>query len=191
MLKYTSYEKKVGRILIDIIDNTVYNFLSSLQNLTLNNVMIIITSFASAASLILITVYLFLFTKTRKDAKYVAMNLVIVFLITQILKNIFARPRPSVLHLVEESGYSFPSAHAMVGFGFYAFCIYLIYKKVENKKLKWFSIIGLSLLIFFIGISRVYLGVHHFTDIIGGFAFAAIYISIFIKFIYKKGVLDK
>ena len=74
----------------------------------------------------------------------------------------------------------------MVSMGFYGFLIYLIHIKFKNKKLKNPLIIFLSLLILSIGISRVYLGVHYFTDVIGGFIIAIIYLHFYIKHIYNK-----
>lgn len=175
---------------IEQIDQTIYAILAGMQNMTLTTIMIVITSFASAVTLILIAVYFFLFSKNKKEGKYVAVNLVIVFLLSYVLKNIFQRPRPSVLHLVEESGYSFPSSHAMVSFAFYGLLIHMAWKTLKNKKAKWAITIGLSLLVVAIGISRVYLGVHHITDVLGGFLFAAIYLALFIQLVYNKKRLD-
>ena len=90
------------------------------------------------------------------------------------------------MKLVKEGGYSFPSGHAMVSFGFYGFLIYLAYKKINNKKIKYPLIISLALLILLIGISRIYLGVHYATDIIGGFIIGFIYLIVFIKYFYNK-----
>ena len=113
---------------------------------------------------------------------------IFVFILNRILKFIIARPRPERLKLVFEDGYSFPSGHSMVAFGFYGFLIYLICKKIENKKIKYPLIVFLSLLILFIGISRVYLGVHYVTDVIGGFIFTFLYLIVFVKYFCKKQI---
>jgi undecaprenyl-diphosphatase len=77
----------------------------------------------------------------------------------------------------------------MVSMGFYGFLIYLTYKNIKNKKLRNPLIIFFSCLILLIGISRIYLGVHYATDVIGGFVIAIIYLIVFIKFIYKNDKL--
>ena len=89
------------------------------------------------------------------------------------------RPRPEFLHLVEESGFSFPSGHSMAAFGFYGYFIYLISTSNLNKKIKIVLNIILSLLILLIGLSRVYLGVHYISDIVAGFIMSFIYLIIF------------
>lgn len=74
----------------------------------------------------------------------------------------------------------------MVAIGFYGFLIYLIYKKIENKKIKYPLIGLLTVLILLIGISRIYLGVHYATDVLGGFIIGFIYLTLFIKYMYKN-----
>lgn len=69
----------------------------------------------------------------------------------------------------------------MVSMAFYGFLIYLIYKKVENKYLKWSLITILGLLIISIGISRIYLGVHYTSDVLAGFLISISYLIIYIS----------
>ena len=77
----------------------------------------------------------------------------------------------------------------MVSMAFYGFIIYLIYKNIENKTIKWSSIILLSILIILIGISRIYLGVHYTSDVLGGFLLAISYLIIYTGFV-KRYVFD-
>lgn len=171
---------------INIIDQSIYNLVISLRSTNVTAIMIFISYLGSAVTLITLTIAFALLLKNKRDAKYIAINLILVFLLNRILKTIIARPRPSVLRLIEEEGYSFPSGHSMVSIGFYGFLIYLIYKNIKSEKIKYLIILILSLLILLIGISRVYLGVHYFTDVIGGFAIGILYIILFIKYIYKS-----
>lgn len=89
----------------------------------------------------------------------------------QIMKYIFQRPRPDLaLRLIEQGGYSFPSGHSMNCLVSYGILIYLLLRYCENRRLAKILSVGLGLLIVLIGFSRVYVGVHFPTDIIGGWS---------------------
>ena len=51
--------------------------------------------------------------KWYSEALFLGSNLVLTGLLVLLLKNIYQRPRPSILHLVEEKGFSFPSGHSV------------------------------------------------------------------------------
>ena len=145
----------------------------------------IITWFGSATCLILLTIILFITIKNKKMGGLVGANLVIVTILSQALKIIIQRPRPTEYRIINETGYSFPSGHSMVSMAFYGFLIYLIYKNIKNKYLKISLIVILSLLIVMIGISRIYLGVHYTSDVCAGFLVSLSYLIIYINFANK------
>ena len=144
-----------------------------------------ITNFGGAIILIVLAFMLFIFIKNKKIGVSIISNLAIITVLNQLLKRIVQRPRPTEFRIVEESGYSFPSGHSMVSMAFYGYLIYLIYKHVKNKYLKWISIILLSILICSIGISRIYLGVHYTSDVLGGFFISISYLIIYISAVNK------
>lgn len=149
-----------------------------------------ITNFGGAIFLIIATIILFILIKNKKIGFSIISNLVIVTILNQLLKNILQRPRPNEFRIIEETGYSFPSGHSMVSMAFYGYLIYLIYRYVKNKYVKWALIVLLSILICTIGISRIYLGVHYTSDVLGGFlisiSYLVIYISAVNKFLLEK-----
>ena len=149
-----------------------------------------ITNFGGAIFLIIATIILFILIKNKKIGFSIISNLVIVTILNQLLKNILQRSRPNEFRIIEETGYSFPSGHSMVSMAFYGYLIYLIYIYVKNKYLKWTLIVLLSILICTIGISRIYLGVHYTSDVLGGFlisiSYLVIYISAVNKFLLEK-----
>ena len=144
-----------------------------------------ITNLGGAIFLIVLTVAIIIFMKNYKIELTIALNLIIAPIINSYLKNILQRPRPTGYRLINETGYSFPSGHSMVSMAFYGFIIYLIFKYIKNKKIKIISIILLSMLIFSIGISRIYLGVHYTSDVLGGYMLAILYLIIYTSVIKK------
>ena len=148
-----------------------------------------ITNLGGAIFLITLTISLFILIKNRKVGISIFSNLVIVTVLNQLLKNILQRPRPTEYRMIEETGYSFPSGHSMVSMAFYGYLIYLIYKYVKNKYIKWISIVLFSILICSIGVSRIYLGVHYTSDVLGGFCISISYLVIYISAV-KKFLLE-
>ena len=145
----------------------------------------VITNFGGAVFLIIVTVVLFIAIKNRKIGASIFANLVIITALNQLIKAILQRPRPDEFRIVEASGYSFPSGHSMVSMAFYGYLIYLIYRYIKNKYVKWTLITILSILICLIGISRIYLGVHYTSDVLGGFLLSISYLVIYISSIKK------
>ena len=144
-----------------------------------------ITNFGGAIFLIIATIILFILIKNKKIGLSIFSNLVIITVLNQLLKRILQRPRPTEFRIIEETGYSFPSGHSMVSMAFYGYLIYLIYKYVKNKYVKWISIVLLSILICSIGVSRIYLGVHYTSDVLGGFLVSISYLILFISTVNK------
>ena len=144
-----------------------------------------ITNFGGAIFLSIATVMLFLLIKNKKIGLSIISNIVIITVLNQLLKRILQRPRPTEFRIVEETGYSFPTGHSMVSMAFYGYLIYLIYRYIKNKYVKWTLITILSILICLIGISRIYLGVHYTSDVLGGFLLSISYLVIYISSIKK------
>ncbi len=157
-------------------DNYIINLFKYKSDI-LTNIMKIITFLGSALSIILLTVLLIIVVKGKRNKILILINVIVTTLLNQLLKNVFQRGRP-IDSIIEESGYSFPSGHSMVSMAFYGFLIYLVYK--SNIKYKGLIIGLLSVLIVLIGISRIYLGVHYPTDVIGGFTLSLSYLLLFI-----------
>ena len=145
----------------------------------------VITNLGSAVFLIALTIILIIVIKNKKIGLSIFLNLSFVTILNQLLKRILQRPRPNEFRIIEETGYSFPSGHSMVSMAFYGYLIYLIYKYVKNKYIKWGLITLLSILIVSIGTSRIYLGVHYTSDVLGGFLIAVSYLIIYISWVNK------
>lgn len=167
-------------------DNIIYDAISKTINSGLTQFLKIVTTLGGPLGIICILILLTIFIKKKSYKKYIWLNLIIIFAINQLLKLLFYRERPNIKRLVEENGFSFPSGHSMVSTAFYGFLIYLIYKEINNKKIRNILITILVILVATIGISRIYLGVHYASDVIGGISLAVAYLIIYIKIIKQN-----
>lgn len=149
-----------------------------------------LTNLGSGKTMFLIALGILLVNRDKSIGVCASANLLIVNNFNFWFKQFFARPRPIDNRIIDEMGYSFPSGHAMTSIVFYGFLIYLIYKYCQNEKLKHYLIIGLVLLIFLIGLSRVYLGVHYTSDVLAGFLLGYAILVIFINFLEKYRLLS-
>ena len=93
------------------------------------------------------------------------------------LKITFHRARPTPFVGTVPASYSFPSGHALSSFCFYGVLAGLLCARIENRAVRWL-IWGLAAaLVFCIGLSRIYLGVHYPTDVLAGYIAAAAWVS--------------
>lgn len=98
----------------------------------------------------------------------------------KIIKVAVARPRPSFHEITDADSMSFPSGHAMVGFILYMFIAYLIASGLKNKAQRWIVAAVAFLFVLLIGISRIVLGAHYPSDIIGGYTLGLIWLFLWI-----------
>ncbi len=171
-------------------DMWVYNFLDDYISDSLTFLAKVVTNMSGIYFVPPLALVLFLVIRNRKIGFSIILNLVIVGGLNFILKNIVQRQRPNILRLIDQTDYSFPSGHAMVSMAFYGLIIYYTHKYVKNSYAKWPIYIVLSFMIGFIGLSRIYLGVHYASDVIAGYcislAYLVLYTSIFDKFLEKR-----
>lgn len=153
------------------LDAGIYRFLASGSSDGLTAVMRGLSVCGSLYAFIPICAFFTLLFAIRRRGRYygvmIPVNLIAVSLLNILLKLIFQRPRPDVLRLSYTYGYSFPSGHAMISAAFYG---YLIYLSILWLKKPWKQAVTVSLLLLIglIGVSRIYLGVHYASDVVGG-----------------------
>ena len=91
------------------------------------------------------------------------------------MKHIFLRQRPDVMyHIVEQGGYSFPSGHSATSVAVYGLLFYLIRKHCKNPLAKNILSGVCLFLAITVGPSRLYVGVHWFTDVLAGWCIGGI-----------------
>lgn len=139
-----------------------------------------ITEFGGAA-VVAIVLVVSVFVLWRGRAWAHAIGLIVALggsiVVSTLLKNILQFQRPDeVLHAVVENGYSFPSNHATAAMALYGFLTWYVWEKYPQWRTPATLVFGL--LIFLIGFSRLYLGVHFPIDVIGGYLLGIIFVWI-------------
>ncbi len=166
------------------LDHQVYQWLARMQHPTSDVIVLIITYFGNATVILLIGLWacLWLVLQNRYFSAVIlvggtAGGELLVFL----LKLLFARARPeSYFPNLATTILSFPSAHAFVALVFYGLLVYMLLNTLSNLQSRFYLVVSGSALALLIGFSRLYLGMHWFSDILGGYALAAAWLTILI-----------
>lgn len=118
---------------------------------------------------ILAMLVLYLYLGHRRELLFLASVLVGSTVLNALLKVVFGRARPTIHRIIEVSGYSFPSGHSMASFSLYGGLAFLIWKHIPSFTGRVFMMVASVAFILTIGMSRIYLGVHYPSDVVGGY----------------------
>ncbi len=132
------------------------------------------------AYLVLIVLLSAYFLIRHRSWKFVLQSVLVLILATlsnMVLKQVINRARPSTDHLVDVHTLSYPSGHSMSAMAFYGFLIFLCLRYTMPMWWKVTLVTVLSLLILTVGLSRIYLGVHYPSDVVGGFIGGLIWVT--------------
>lgn len=148
------------------------------------------TKFGNTVTIVALTVViagvLYFNLKDKISAYWLLINIVLIQGVGNIaLKFVFNRERPSVEHLVTATNTSFPSGHSMGSMLLYGTLIFITPIYIKSKPVRLTIQILLGILILLVGTSRVYLGVHYPTDVLGGYSIALAWLT-FSYPIFKK-----
>ena len=114
----------------------------------------------------IILIAIFYLKKWKTESLLVAGNLGLAGILIVSLKHLYQRPRPNILHLVEEKGFSFPSGHSLAVTLLIGSLIIILGQRVKNTTIKLALQGLLGLYLISVLVSRVYLGVHYPSDVL-------------------------
>lgn len=139
----------------------------------MNGYFLWVTKFANPTTITLLSVVfigLFYFNKQKITALWLAITMALISGIgNHLLKLFFQRARPTLLpHMVTEHSFSFPSGHATASTLLYGTLICVMALFFKERTPRWIAQCIAGLLIFSIIVSRIYLGVHYPSDVLGG-----------------------
>jgi undecaprenyl-diphosphatase len=163
----------IGDPSVKSFDQSIISVVQGMESPGLTSFMKFFTFIGTGLPIVLITlliVLLLYFVLGHRRELLLLISVVIVSaLLNVILKLLFHRERPTLHRLVEQTGLSFPSGHAMAAFTLYAILVFLLWRHTSSYMGKIILVIAGSIMIALIGISRIYLGVHYPSDVIGGY----------------------
>ena len=148
------------------MDAPLVEFIQRFQSASVNRIMIFFSEINNIGLIwIILSLILILKNETRHLGIIILLSLIVTSILGEgILKNIIKRPRPYIsydnikLLIPPPSSYSFPSGHVSSSFAVFGVFYFL------NLRYKW----PIFIVAFLISFSRIYLGVHYLTDILGG-----------------------
>ena len=173
---------------LDTIDRNISSYLFLEQTNNLNDFFGFITLAANAETvLFLVVLFIGLLYRNNKHRLAYLMLLTVAgsTLCTHLFKFVFARPRPEFI-LNQLDSFSFPSGHATGAMALYGVLIYISLILIKNKQYRILLITFLSLLIFLIGFSRIYLGYHYLSDVIVGYSIGLVWLLVSLSLVKVK-----
>jgi undecaprenyl-diphosphatase len=154
-------------------DNSISSFIHNFNTPVLTSIMKFFTFIGSGAVIaVIVVLMMILFYNVLKHRTELILFMGILVgsaLLNVLLKTIFHRARPIINRIIDVNGYSFPSGHAMAAFTLYGILTFLLWKHTPSYWGRSLLILCSAFMIIMIGVSRIYLGVHYPSDVIGGF----------------------
>ncbi|MDA8255318.1 MAG: HAD-IC family P-type ATPase [Betaproteobacteria bacterium] len=163
--------------LVDV-DVWVFHLLQALRIPPLNNVMVAITELGDSQVLLPVIVAALVWFVVRRlwlTAGYWIAAVGVAELLAGVIKLALHRPRPQLMYAGVEQ-FSFPSGHAVMSTAVYGFLAYLLLRRASATWRRAGAAATVSLIVL-IGFSRLYLGAHWLSDVLGGLAFGVAWVA--------------
>ena len=161
----------------------------------LTGMMIDITALGGTTIIFMITAAVVFYLLIQKQYEFMWLILIATIggaILSFGLKELFVRERPPLIyHLLTVKSLSFPSGHAMMSSVVYLTQGALLAKVQSNKNLRVYILLVAIILVFLIGISRIYFGVHYPTDVLAGWSVGLAWASLCwlaVKYLQKRKV---
>ncbi|MDO8554974.1 MAG: phosphatase PAP2 family protein [bacterium] len=173
---------------------SIINFIQTFRSPFLDKIMETVTIFGAWRTMLPVVILIVLYFFWKKRASYavaLAVSTGLGELIVLILKNLIQRPRPNIANvLITANDFSFPSGHSFVAVSFYGLMAYFLFR-LSKTKLQKIASVGLGILVILsIGFSRIYLGAHWPTDVLGSYVIAGALVAVIISFLERKRMSD-
>lgn len=188
-----AYLKLVSEIFeqeMDLIDTAALALVQWWQSPAMDAFMLFITLTGSPEALIILSLPI-LYWIYRQERRVKMFSLFFLSfagggVLNLLLKNLYQRERPLLDAAIGAYGYSLPSGHAMISTIFYGLVAYWFLTGKRRKSAKVLVGILCALMVFLIGMSRVYLQAHYFSDVLAGYLCGAMWLLACILVLYGR-----
>lgn len=174
----------IGNGKIDRFDFPIIEFVQGFETPLLTAFLKTLTWIGSAYGVVPITVIicaiLFFRMNEQITAVFFAFSIVSTIILNALLKLYFIRERPEIYRLMDIGGFSYPSGHTMMAFSLYGMLVYVTWHHLKQTSSRVVVIALAAFMAFSIAISRIYVGVHFPSDIVGGIAASICWLTIII-----------
>jgi undecaprenyl-diphosphatase len=172
----------VSSAYLTILDIHITDWFHSHVNRVLTQVMLVITNLNGITAMCLYTLVLGAYLAWRKKWYWVGALVLAVpggMLLNVLLKVAYHRSRPSFTDpLVNLTSYSFPSGHTFSATLFYGMLAAFLVSRIRSWRLRVAVVLAAFLMISLVGLTRIYLGAHYFSDVLAAAAGAAAWLTL-------------
>ncbi len=162
-------------------DSSIRYTMRQIQSPMWTQLFLTVTKLGSTVYLVIIGVgagLLFLFYRLFRSLFFFTVAMAGQAALHHTFKWFFARPRPSnLINYRAPESTSFPSGHAIAALCLFGMIAWIVTREIESPAIKVGIWIFTAVLVFLIGVSRVYIGIHYPTDVLAGFVGGAIWIA--------------
>ena len=167
------------------IDQSVSNLIKECFDVKYDKLFNFTSDFIGIYTLIFIIMCMFICFKKKYYFLLSSFGYMFTLFISIISKILISRTRPIIEVKATIDAYSFPSGHTMTAFVGYYFIAYLMSFNTDKRTKIAYYLIA-TILVTTVAFSRLYLGVHFFTDVIGGIIFGSVVLSMLINIVNKN-----
>lgn len=163
-------------------DKKIISFVQGLETPALTSMMKFFTFIGGGLPVVVVTLIImyFLYKVLHHRGELILFIGVVIgsVILNETLKLIFHRARPMLHRVIDANGFSFPSGHSMAAFSLYGVVAFLLWRHISTSLGRGMLIVISIIMTIAIGVSRIYLGVHYPSDVLGGFLASGSWLAI-------------
>ena len=178
-----------GKGVLAFIDHSFLAYAEAMQSEALTSVMSAITALGSGAVVTGLSIIGIVWFLHRNEAMFALALFASVggaACVAAVMKRILERPRPSGFLAFQEHTFSFPSGHAALSLAFFGILVYFLLRHTQQLSLKICAVMAGIVAVGAIGVSRIYLGAHWPSDVLGSYVLVGAWLFIVIRQTERK-----